>query len=383
MKRVYKNLVLFSLSGLVCLFLAVPAYAQHSHGGGGGGGFHGGGGGGGFHGGGGGGGHASFSGGGHATYSGGGRTAYSGGRATNRTANVNRGSYNGRANYAGHAGNYAGGRANYAGHAGVYAGGHAYGGVHAGVYAHGGYYHPGFYRGGLYHAGGWYGGYHGYGWGGHFGYGGFYWHAGFYNSLYWPRLGFSIGFLPYGYYPFYWGGLQFYYSNGYYYNYVDGQYTVVEPPVGAQINTLPSGAQSVMINGQQYYELNGVYYVPITKDDGSLAYEVAGKDGELNTDQGTDQQAAPPQGDQGYAPAPQQQNQQQPDVQPAPERNGSADLQIGDVVQSLPKDSRGVTVNGQRLFVSPDDVYYKKTTDNNGDIAYKIVGLPSADPDNQ
>jgi hypothetical protein len=87
-------------------------------------------------------------------------------------------------------------------------------------------------------------------------------------------------------------------------------------------------------------------------------------------------------GNQGYnnAPAPQQ---EQPDVQARPERNGSADLQIGDMVQALPKDSRGVTVNGQHLFVSPDDVYYKATRDNNGDIAYKIVGLPSADPDNQ
>ena len=91
--------------------------------------------------------------------------------------------------------------------------------------------------------------------------GGFYWGGGFYNSLYWPRLGFSVGFLPYGYYPFYWGGLQFYYSDGYYYNNDNGQYTVVEPPVGAQLNNLPEGAKSIMINGQQYYELNGVYYV--------------------------------------------------------------------------------------------------------------------------
>jgi len=379
MKRVYRNLMFFSLSGLMCLFLAVPAYAQHSHGGGG-------------HSSGGGGGHSYGGGGGHSSYSaprsnGGGRTAYASrgnayrgntnrGNTYNRNVNVNRnvrtnsvnsyrgGAY-GRTAYAGHAGVGAYGRGNYAGHAG--------------------FYHPGGYRGGLYHPGYWGGGYRGYGWGGRFGLGGFLWYGGFYNSLYWPRLGFSVGFLPYGYYPFYWGGLQFYYSDGYYYNNDNGQYTVVEPPVGAQINTLPSGAKSIVINGQQYYELNGVYYVAVTKDDGSLAYEIAGKDGELNTDGGGDDQnqnAAPPaNGDQGYnnAPAP----QQQPDVQPAPQRNGSADLQLGDMVQSLPTDSRGVTVNGQRLFVSPDDVYYKATRDNNGNIAYKIVGLPSEAPDNQ
>jgi hypothetical protein len=201
--------------------------------------------------------------------------------------------------------------------------------------------------------------------------------------LYYPRLGFSVGFLPFGYYSFYWGGLPYYYSNGYYYEYNDDQYTVVEPPVGAEVSTLPPKAQSIVINGQQYYELNGVYYVAITKDDGSLAYEIAGKDGELNTGGGDQANVAPPAAgnDQGYN-APDQSAAPQQDETVAPPRNGSADLQIGDVVQSLPVDSRGVTVNGQRLFVSPDDVYYKKTRDNNNNVAYKIVGLPSADPNN-
>src|ERR1700744_2647712 len=82
--------------------------------------------------------------------------------------------------------------------------------------------------------------YMGYGFRGWFGRGGFYFHSGFYSSLYWPRIGFRVGFLPYGYYPFYWGGLQYYYSNGFYYNYDNDQYTVVEPPVGAQLNSLPA-----------------------------------------------------------------------------------------------------------------------------------------------
>src|SRR6185369_17951514 len=91
----------------------------------------------------------------------------------------------------------------------------------------------------------------------------------------------------YGYYPFYWGDLQFYYSNGYFYQYNNNQYTVVEPPVGAAVNSLPSGAESIIINGAQYYELNGVYYQPITKDDGTTAYQVVGKDGQLETDEPT------------------------------------------------------------------------------------------------
>ena len=332
MKRVYKNLIFLSLSGLICLFLAAPANAQHGGGG---------------HFGGGGGGH--FSGGATRT---GGRAAYSGGARS--YGGATRGGYTGGRGYAG-------GRA-YAGGRGGYAGGRGYAG----------------YRGG-------YGrGYAGFGYHGYFGRGGFYYHGGFYNSLYFPRLGFSVGFLPFGYYPFYWGGLPYYYSNGYYYEYNDDQYTVVEPPVGAQLNNLPAKAQSIVINGQQYYELDGVYYVAITKDDGTLAYQIAGKDGELNTDGGGDQgNMAPPAGNNQSYNAPDQSAAPQ-DQQPAPApRNGSADLQIGDVVQSLPANSRGVTVNGQRLFVSPDDVYYKKTRDNNNNVAYKIVGLPSEDPNDQ
>jgi hypothetical protein len=350
MKRVYKNLIFLSLSGLICLFLAAPANAQHGggHGGGGGGHFSGGGGG---HFGGGGGGH--FSGGGGAHYSGGAARVSGGGRAA----------YSGGArSYAGTRGGYAGGRA-YAGRVNTY-GGRGYAGYRGG-YGYGGRGYAGF-------------GYHGY-----FGRGGFYNHGGFYNSLYFPRLGFSVGFLPFGYYPFYWGGLPYYYSNGYYYEYNDDQYTVVEPPVGAQLNNLPAKAQSIVINGQQYYELDGVYYVAITKDDGSLAYQIAGKDGELNTDGGDQNNMAPPAGNNQDYNAPDQSAAPQDQQMAPPARNGSADLQIGDVVQSLPADSRGVTVNGQRLFVSPDDVYYKKTRDNNNNVAYKIVGLPSTDPNDQ
>ena len=131
-----------------------------------------------------------------------------------------------------------------------------------------------------------------------------------------------------------------------------------------------------MINGQQYYEADGVYYVAITKDDGSLAYEVAGKDGELNTDGGGDQGGNTP-------PAPADNNYDQGSSAPAPADAGSnrANVQIGDIVQTLPADSRGVTVNGTKMFVTPDDVYYQATHDNNGHRAYKVVGLPSEAPE--
>lgn len=208
------------------------------------------------------------------------------------------------------------------------------------VGAHRGYV-PGSVGGGFYGHGG---GYRDYGWGRH---GGYFYNGGFYGSLYYPWLGLGFGFLPYGYYSFYWGGYPYFYSDGLYYQYNNDQYTVVEPPVGAAINSMPSGAQSIVINGQQYYEKNGVYYQAITKDDGTVVYEIAGKDGVLNTDaKGAD--AVVP--------------------------------KIGDVVSQLPPDCRKVKLNGQTFFVSVDGIYYQEMSDGK---SYKIVGLDADGATNQ
>ena len=178
----------------------------------------------------------------------------------------------------------------------------------------------------------------------------YHYNRGYYSTYYQPRLGFSCYALPYGYYPFYWGDYQYYYSDGLFYQYNNEQYTVVEPPIGAEVTSLPSNAQSIVINGQQYYEAGGVYYQPYTKDDGTLVYVVAGKDGELNTN-------AVVTNDQPRAP------------------------QIGDLVNQLPPNCRKVLVNGQRLFVSVEGIYFQEKIDENGIKYYKIVGLPTDDPD--
>ncbi|MFI5163140.1 MAG: DUF6515 family protein, partial [Sphingobacteriales bacterium] len=180
-----------------------------------------------------------------------------------------------------------------------------------------------------------------YGWGRHSGY--FYSH-GYYGSLYYPWLGLGYGFLPYGYYPFWWGDAYYYYSGGLFYQYENDQYTVVEPPVGAEVKSLPEKAQSIVIDGQQYYEMNGVYYQPVTKEDGTVTYQVAGKDGELNTG-----------------------------------ANGAAAVtpKVGDITQALPPDCKKVKLNGNTLYVSDDGIYYQEVTDANGNKAYKIVALES------
>jgi hypothetical protein len=180
----------------------------------------------------------------------------------------------------------------------------------------------------------------------------YYNNRGYYRSYYAPRLGFSIGVLPVGYYPFYFGPNQYFFSAGLYYELNNNQYTVVEPPVGAAIGSLPDKAQSIVINGTQYYEYNGVYYQPVTKDDGTIVYQIAGKDGELNTDNGA--------------------NAQQP--QDAP--------QIGDMVDNLPDGCKTIKLNGQKYYVSSDGYYFQDATDVNGDKVFKIIGTPTDEPGN-
>lgn len=372
MKRISKYLTLTGLSGLLCLFLAIPADAQRGGGhSGGGGGSHGGGGGGGsFHGGGGGG--FSRGGGGSVSRPSGGSFSRSQGtfssprsggfsrpQGTFSSPRSNSFSRSPRTNAFGTPG-AARGSAHVAPPVFRRGGSNAYRGGY-------GSFRGGFYRGGRYYPGG-YGHYNGYRyspWASRYGY---YYNRGFYRSLYYPRIGFSLGVLPYGYYPFWWGDAQFYYSGGYFYQYNDNQYTVVEPPIGAAVNSLPSNAQSIVINGQQYYEANGVYYIPVTKDDGTVVYQVAGKDGQLDT--GSDQG--------GYAPDDQGGSQMAP-----PSGGGQPAVampEVGDIFYSLPSDSRRIRIAGQVYYVSPDDFYYQEIRDQDGKTAYKVMGTPDNAP---
>jgi hypothetical protein len=316
MKKLFKYSAITALNILVCLFLAMPANAQR--GGGGGGGGHSGGGGGGGHVSSGGGGGSHFSGGG---FSGGSRASV-GARPSGGGA-VRSGSYGRVGGAQARYGNF-GGNARAAGGIGVR--GYTRGSLGAGVYGHGGHYGH-------------------YGWGRH---GGYFYNGGFYGSLYYPWLGFNCWFLPYGYYQFYWGDDPYYFSDGYYYQYNNDQYTVVEPPIGALIKELPKDAKSIVINGQQYYELNGVYYLPVKMQDGTVQYEISGKDGELNTDASGATTVVP---------------------------------KIGDIVTKLPADCRKVKLNGEVLYVSEDGIYYQETKDANNNKVYKIVGLET-DKDN-
>ena len=323
MKRIFKYLTLTGFSAVMCLFMAATATAQHRGGsGGGGGGGHSGGGGGGFS----GGGHVSsgFS---------------SAGRSSVGIAP--------RSSFAPRSGSFAPRTGSVSSRNGVVASRGSFGtrtgairnGAVLGVGTHRGYV-PGSVGGGVYGHGGYYG--HTHGWGNN---GGYFYYGGYYGSLYYPWLGLGFGFLPYGYYSFYWGGYPYFYSDGFFYTYNDNQYTVVEPPVGAAINALPNGAQSIVIDGQQYYEKNGVYYQAVTKDDGTVVYQVMGKDGHLNTSASGVNSVMP---------------------------------RVGDIVSKLPPDCRKVKLSGTTYYVSEDGIYYQEIRDDNGKKAYKIVSIDGA-----
>jgi hypothetical protein len=190
-------------------------------------------------------------------------------------------------------------------------------GVHGvSTYTRGGFYRPGF-------------GYYGY-----------------------PHLGFYLGGLPFGYYPFYWGADLYYYYGGVFYTpYDGGGYQVATPPIGAAVPNLPQGAKSIVIDGQQFYELNGVYYKAVVNDQKQTVYEVAGRDGVLNTN------------DDGSV---------VPD---------DAAPKVGDIVNELPDGCRRVTLNGKKYFVSPNDIYYQSFVDRDGNTGYRIASVPADDDD--
>lgn len=190
--------------------------------------------------------------------------------------------------------------------------------------------------------------------GGFYGGGGYYHGGGYYGPryhyrpyFYGPRPGFRLSVLPYGFLTFNTGfGPYYYYDGTFYQPYADSdQYQVVDPPMGVVIPALPRGAKTVVIDGNTYYEKNGTFYQEVQQDK-ATKYVVVGKNGQLDTggDQAQDEQ--------------QQQEQ---------------------VMTQLPDGSRGVEINGQQLYVSPDGMYYQEITNPDNTRGYKIVGKMSAE----
>ena len=189
-------------------------------------------------------------------------------------------------------------------------------------------------------------------------------YGGYYQPIF-PPFGIHIGVLPYGYSSFYFGGYPYYYYNGIYYRQYDDYYEVVDAPMGATVYNLPEGAKSVILNGEKLYELNGTYYKEDRDSKGQTIYTVVGKNGEVNnTDEGelnnTDNSNL-------------NNNDNTNSDNNLNTSPSSSSLQMGDIVNQLPEGSKVVTINGEKMYVAPDDTYLKEESDG-GVVQYKVVG---------
>ncbi|GAA5219453.1 DUF6515 family protein [Membranihabitans marinus] len=70
------------------------------------------------------------------------------------------------------------------------------------------------------------------------------------------------------------GKLDYYFSNGLFYQPYRGGYVVVSPPIGIRIPALPLGYAKTRIHNQIFYRYQDVYYKPILLANGSQIYEV-------------------------------------------------------------------------------------------------------------
>jgi len=248
------------------------------------------------------------------------------------------------------------------GRRGGFGGSHFGGGHYAGGYYGGGHFGVGFgYRGHVLPYGGIYrlpssyirlsfGGYPYY-----FADGLFYASYGDYYGLVVPPFGLTMGILPRGYWGFSFGGFPYYYYSGVFYRPTeDKKYQVVQAPVGAEVPSLPKDAKQIVVNDQKLYEYLGTYYKEVMGADGKIKYIVQGKDGVLNTDK-------------------------QPEVTLNKEIgvNTPATIytpSVGDIVLQLPSQFKIVIINGKKLYMTPENIYYEEFVDGNI-LKYKVVGM--------
>lgn len=190
----------------------------------------------------------------------------------------------------------------------------------------------------------------------------FYSSYGDYYGLIAPPFGLTLGFLPRGYWGFNWRGYPYYYYSGVFYKPTDDKkYQVVAPPVGAEVPNLPKEAKPIVVNNEKLYEYLGTYYKEVMDADGKIKYIVQGKDGVLNTD--------------NNKPAVSDSTANM-DNSLAPNMSNTPTIYIpsvGDIVLQLPSQTRTVIVNGKKLYVTPEHIYYEEFVDG-GVLKYKIVG---------
>lgn len=152
-----------------------------------------------------------------------------------------------------------------------------------------------------------------------------------------PPIGIRLSILPRGYTSFNYGGFPYFYYGGVFYRSYNNEYQVADPPVGALVPMVPKGANISFVEGQRIYEYNGIYYKEEVGFDGRMRYRVEGREEILDTETNNDRPA------------------------------------IGDIVDQLPGKIKSVVINGKKLFVTTDNVYYEPFVDDD-EVRYRVVG---------
>jgi hypothetical protein len=88
-----------------------------------------------------------------------------------------------------------------------------------------------------------------------------------------PPLGFRIDVLPLGFTTFMLANAAYYYYAGAYYQRMNNSYVVVQPPVGALVSSIPDGGQQLQIEGNTYYIVDGIQYQAVVVN-GVIMYKV-------------------------------------------------------------------------------------------------------------
>jgi len=96
---------------------------------------------------------------------------------------------------------------------------------------------------------------HGHGHGGGYG-----WGHGPYRGGWYPRAGFVVGALPYGYTTVYRWGAPYYYGGGAWYRPYGPRFVVAAPPFGVVVPYLPPYYSTVVVGGAPYYCAGDTYY---------------------------------------------------------------------------------------------------------------------------
>lgn len=195
-----------------------------------------------------------------------------------------------------------------------------------------------------------------------------------------PPPGASVRSLPPGAVKTQINGITYFYSSDLYFRELqEGGFEVVEPPMGATLHRLPTGATLRKIGGRYYYEKNGTLYLRETDDKGRVIYTIAGKNGTLDNDVDYDGiYDVPADQDNVYN------DSRQPDAPVVkngnqnnePSSNGAYTVrpEAGDRFEQLPRDSREITRDGKKFFVSPNGVYYKEVKEE-GVTLYEVVDV--------